>query len=522
VKLFVDLSTMSLIEGPGLRSSVSAVRFKRGDSPTMMVVFLENGVTPVSIGDPQTLALEFGAKVTGDYGSDHVVHLDEWTMPQDEAASPSYIGQPNFNTLQLNTALKLGQSEELSSITLMGELAWRQGTGPQTSTRTFQVVVDNDVNRGGEQTPITPETPITNETFAVPEAVAISGDEPFVLFAYFLAEQPALHRLHQTEAIQGDRPVWSTNPDDPEPQGGLRVAFNEATSRWEVVFWENGPAEILDYTVPTESITPHGPAWSLTEFGVFDAGYSLHRILTKSLPGAVIPAQTLRADGIPDSIIPRDNSLPLTTDTLIPAANRNAVPGQAVQWTLGGVMAEALAAFVRSGFQAHASSIRQDLGLGSNQTAQFAGVQFPSVWVPSANANTIDDYRRGAFNPWLYGSTTQGAYMYSVLVGDYTKIGNMVHILCDIQIQSTITAPEGQLYIQLPFVPTRNNQLAATRWGNLKATDAINIWGNLQQGSDRLRLHVQSVAGINSNGAQMAHSSIQPSTRLMFNGSYRA
>ncbi|MCX6873395.1 MAG: hypothetical protein NTW21_06245, partial [Verrucomicrobia bacterium] len=60
---------------------------------------------------------------------------------------------PSFNTVALNDALGVGGDTELSSLTLMGEITWREGAGEPTSTRTFAIVVENDVNRGTEGTP---------------------------------------------------------------------------------------------------------------------------------------------------------------------------------------------------------------------------------------------------------------------------------------------------------------------------------------------------------------------------------
>ena len=71
-------------------------------------------------------------------------------MPAEEAESPLYQCSPSFNTVELDSALGVGSSTgtELSEITLMGEITWREGPGEPTSTRTFLVVVENDVNRG--------------------------------------------------------------------------------------------------------------------------------------------------------------------------------------------------------------------------------------------------------------------------------------------------------------------------------------------------------------------------------------
>lgn len=158
MKLYVDLDKLELIEGPGFRNPVSALRFKRGDAARLEVMFLANGSTAATIGDPATLEIHFGAKLNGQYGTDYIVHTADWTMPDPEATTPVYSCSPSFNTVALNDALAIGGTE-LAETTLMGELTWREGTGEPTSTRTVLVVVDNDVNRGTEGTPVSGPTP---------------------------------------------------------------------------------------------------------------------------------------------------------------------------------------------------------------------------------------------------------------------------------------------------------------------------------------------------------------------------
>lgn len=155
MRLYVDLETLQLIEGPGFRNPVSSLRFKRGDAAQLEVTFLTNGTTPATIGDPATLELQFGIKPRGRYDVGYLVHESAWTLPAPEAESPSYLCSPSFNTNELDSAMQVGSStgSELSEITLMGEITWREGAGEPTSTRTFLVVVDNDVNRGTEGVP---------------------------------------------------------------------------------------------------------------------------------------------------------------------------------------------------------------------------------------------------------------------------------------------------------------------------------------------------------------------------------
>ena len=155
MRLYVDLETLQLIEGPGFRNPVSSLRFKRGDAAQLEVTFLTNGTTPATIGDPSTLELQFGIKPRGRYDVGYLVHETDWTLPDPGAESPVYLCSPSFNTVELDSALGLGSSNgsELAEITLMGEITWRVGTNDPTSTRTFLVVVENDVNRGDEGAP---------------------------------------------------------------------------------------------------------------------------------------------------------------------------------------------------------------------------------------------------------------------------------------------------------------------------------------------------------------------------------
>ncbi len=161
MKLHVDLETLQLIQGPGQRSAVSSLRFKRGDSARLQVVFLENGVTPAIIGDPGTLEIQIGIKPRNQFDRSYLVHSADWSMPSEGDDAPAYECAISFNTLQLDSALNIGSASagELPEITLMGEITWREGTGEPTSTRTFLVVVENDVNRGTEGVPVSAEPP---------------------------------------------------------------------------------------------------------------------------------------------------------------------------------------------------------------------------------------------------------------------------------------------------------------------------------------------------------------------------
>ena len=176
MKLYVDFETLQLIEGPGFRNPVTALRFKRGDSARLEVSFLEGGSTPASIGNPGTLEIHFGIKPRSRYDIGYLVHSADWTMPAPDAESPVYQCSPSFNTLELDSALGVGSSTgtELSEITLMGEITWREGAGEPTSTRTFLVIVENDVNRGTEGVPTSAEP-----AYPAPGSIVLRSDEGY-------------------------------------------------------------------------------------------------------------------------------------------------------------------------------------------------------------------------------------------------------------------------------------------------------------------------------------------------------
>lgn len=172
MKLHVDLETLQLIEGPGFRNPVTAISFKRGDAARLDVSFLEGGTSAVSIGDPSALEIRFGIKPRNRYDVGYLVHDAVWAMPAADAEAPVYHCSPSFNTEELNSALGVGSATgtELSEITLMGEITWREGTGEPTSTRTFLVIVENDVNRGTEGFPVSAQP-----VYPAPESIALAS-----------------------------------------------------------------------------------------------------------------------------------------------------------------------------------------------------------------------------------------------------------------------------------------------------------------------------------------------------------
>ncbi len=62
------------------------------------------------------------------------------------------------------------------------------------------------------------------------------------------------------------------------------------------------------------------------------------------------------------------------------------------------------------------------------QTLSVNGITFPATQVPSADANTLDDYEEGTWTPTLNGSSSNPTVTYSQQQGRYTKIGRVVYV----------------------------------------------------------------------------------------------
>jgi hypothetical protein len=78
-------------------------------------------------------------------------------------------------------------------------------------------------------------------------------------------------------------------------------------------------------------------------------------------------------------------------------------------------------------------------------TPTLNGITFPATQVPSADANTLDDYEEGTWTPSLGGTTT-----YNTQAGRYTKVGRMVYASVVIAVNQIGTGSTTQIS-GLPF-----------------------------------------------------------------------
>lgn len=181
MNLYIDLDRSQLVAGPSNSGPVSTLSFKRGDAAALGVTFQQLGPTGyVPVVLPAGTSFKLGLKVPGQYDGAFVVYCDAWTAPSGDGTA--YTLQPSFNTTALNALLApSGGGAVLSQAALMGEIAWIDPSGRETSTKTFSVVVLNDVIKDDEGVPsdATPPYPAPSALFtrALAGTVALAAGQ---------------------------------------------------------------------------------------------------------------------------------------------------------------------------------------------------------------------------------------------------------------------------------------------------------------------------------------------------------
>jgi hypothetical protein len=84
-------------------------------------------------------------------------------------------------------------------------------------------------------------------------------------------------------------------------------------------------------------------------------------------------------------------------------------------------------------------------------TPTLNGITFPATQVPSADANTLDDYEEGSWTPNISISGSTTGIVLAVTNGTYTKIGNCVTAKAYISISNKGSNTGGVNWINLPF-----------------------------------------------------------------------
>jgi hypothetical protein len=143
-------------------------------------------------------------------------------------------------------------------------------------------------------------------------------------------------------------------------------------------------------------------------------------------------------------------------------------------------------------------------------TPTLNGITFPATQVPSADANTLDDYEEGTFTPSVVGQSTAGTFTYSTREGRYTKIGNVVSVQIAIYVSATSVSASGAAFITgLPFA--LNSTVTFTSFnigwvGNITFSGFLSGYGDATTTQFLLRESVSGTFGGIVGGTQLGGS----------------
>lgn len=133
-------------------------------------------------------------------------------------------------------------------------------------------------------------------------------------------------------------------------------------------------------------------------------------------------------------------------------------------------------------------------------------------------------YAEGSWTPAFAGSTGAGTYTYTIQVGRYTRIGNVVFIRGRITISAISVAPTGTMLITgLPFSSANvTNLFGSVAFGYInnfnKAASAIELTGFIGPATTQIDLYE---AFDNAAAVGVPAASFGASTDLIFTGQYQ-
>ena len=97
--------------------------------------------------------------------------------------------------------------------------------------------------------------------------------------------------------------------------------------------------------------------------------------------------------------------------------------------------------------------LRIDGNASNLELIGLKGIKFQATQNYSTDANVLDDYEEGSYDPAITTSGTAPTLTYAYRRGEYVKVGRLVsfHALVS---ATWSNSPTGQVYISLPFPST--------------------------------------------------------------------
>lgn len=169
-------------------------------------------------------------------------------------------------------------------------------------------------------------------------------------------------------------------------------------------------------------------------------------------------------------------------------------------WTGGGTKAVAkgvdLSGFTFSSYAFKSTNFEVD-GDGMIK-ADRGQIKFPATQVPSSDANTLDDYEEGTWTPVLTAATVGDLSVgYAAQAGRYIKIGKMVTVWFDVQLNSfTYTTASGNMRISgLPFTSQNSSMFyyGTCSFGNINKAGYTQVTPRLSSNATQMNFVVSAM-----------------------------
>lgn len=155
-------------------------------------------------------------------------------------------------------------------------------------------------------------------------------------------------------------------------------------------------------------------------------------------------------------------------------------------------------------------------------SAAAGQIKFPATQNPSADVNTLDDYEEGTWTPTIAGSGTAGTQTYSIQVGWYTKIGNLVTIFGGFTMTAKDGSTAGSLSILgLPFTAKNTTGYIAPFATTVSTLDLDAGYSMVNvSATPNTTTALLTEAGDNVASQALVAANLQATTTVRFQGSY--
>ena len=167
------------------------------------------------------------------------------------------------------------------------------------------------------------------------------------------------------------------------------------------------------------------------------------------------------------------------------------------------------------------NQIQDNFDIIFDSNGKIFNLPFPATQVPSADANTLDDYEEGTWTPGVTfgGLSTNVTYYTQYNKGFYTKVGNLVSITGQLSLTSNGSATGVAKITGLPFT-NYNNEAAICAPGIYSSgvTFANQLGAYLSQNDNAIALRETTEAGVPT---ALTEGDLSDSTSIVINLTYR-